>query len=163
MKAISINFEKCTGCDACMLACSFAHEGVFSLKKSRIWVLKNHAKAIFIPTVCESCAHIPCVYSCPTGAISYNEKLGTPIVNEQLCIGCKICERVCPYDGIKVVDGVALKCDLCGGDPECVKVCDAGAIDIIDFNLKNSKEKLFENIRSTIKRIELIKVEFGKE
>jgi len=37
---------------------------------------------------------------------------------------------ICPIEGV-VFDastGKAVKCDLCGGDPECVKVCDKGAL-----------------------------------
>ncbi|MDP8260211.1 MAG: RnfABCDGE type electron transport complex subunit B [Candidatus Gygaella obscura] len=40
------------------------------------------------------------------------------------CIACKICERVCKYDAIHVIDNLAVidynKCTLCG---ECIKEC----------------------------------------
>jgi Fe-S-cluster-containing hydrogenase component 2 len=37
---------------------------------------------------------------------------------------------------------VAVKCDLCGGDPKCVKNCMAGALHYADINyLANMKRK----------------------
>ena len=45
---------------------------------------------------------------------------------------------------------MAYKCDLCDGDPECVKCCDAEAIkyvpkDLMDISLKRSKsDKVME-------------------
>ncbi len=40
------------------------------------------------------------------------------------CIACRICERVCKYDAIHVIDNIAVidynKCTLCG---ECIKAC----------------------------------------
>jgi Fe-S-cluster-containing hydrogenase component 2 len=58
----------------------------------------------------------------------------------------------CPVGGINIdpVTDTAFKCDLCNGDPECVKVCDPGAIkyvskDLLDLTLKRAKsEKITE-------------------
>ena len=33
------------------------------------------------------------------------------------------------------------KCDLCGGDPVCVKYCDPGALQYVDLNKANMKKK----------------------
>ena len=44
------------------------------------------------------------------------------------CTGCGICESVCPFDAIEVVDGIAEvneKCNLCGA---CVEECPVEAI-----------------------------------
>ena len=46
------------------------------------------------------------------------------------CTACGLCEEVCAYDAIQVVDGVARineKCTLCGA---CVDACDFDAIEI---------------------------------
>jgi len=46
------------------------------------------------------------------------------------CTACGVCEEVCAYDAIQVVDGVARineKCTLCGA---CVDACDFDAIEI---------------------------------
>jgi Fe-S-cluster-containing hydrogenase component 2 len=31
--------------------------------------------------------------------------------------------------------GIAFKCDLCGGDPQCVKFCWTGAIEYVDSEI----------------------------
>jgi Fe-S-cluster-containing hydrogenase component 2 len=51
-------------------------------------------------------------------------------VGKEACTGCRACVEACPY-GVMFFDedeNFALKCDLCGGDPECVKNCAMGAI-----------------------------------
>ncbi|MDH3922059.1 MAG: 4Fe-4S binding protein, partial [Desulfobulbaceae bacterium] len=38
-------------------------------------------------------------------------------IDIETCIGCGVCEEVCTFEAIKVVDGVAVvneKCTLCG-------------------------------------------------
>jgi len=51
-------------------------------------------------------------------------------IDIETCIGCGVCEEVCTFGAIKVVDGVAVvneKCTLCGS---CVESCEAGALSI---------------------------------
>ena len=129
LKVFTVNHEKCTGCMSCVEACSIAHEGKSSYRRSRIAVTKDKASAVFVPLVCELCQG-RCLVVCPEEAISFNQKLGTPVIDEEKCNGCMTCVRECPFSGI-IYDRVnhkALKCDLCGGDPVCVKVCQPGAL-----------------------------------
>jgi Fe-S-cluster-containing hydrogenase component 2 len=53
-----------------------------------------------------------------------------PIIEEEKCNGCMTCVNECPFQGITYdkVNKKAIKCDLCGGDPMCVKVCQPGAL-----------------------------------
>lgn len=44
------------------------------------------------------------------------------------CDGCKRCQRVCPYDGIELVDGVARVTDRCTSCGACVDSCKKEAI-----------------------------------
>lgn len=49
-------------------------------------------------------------------------------VNIEACIGCGVCQDVCTFGAIEVIDGVAVvneKCTLCGS---CVDNCEAGAL-----------------------------------
>ncbi|MFX1533902.1 MAG: 4Fe-4S binding protein [Promethearchaeota archaeon] len=44
-------------------------------------------------------------------------------VDEELCTGCGVCEKACPFGAIAIVDKKAMigdACNLCGA---CVEVC----------------------------------------
>lgn len=125
MPKLIVDPEKCTGCNSCMLACSFAHEGYFSFSKSRIQIKKDEEKAVSDPRVCAQCEEVYCIEICPVGALSQDETTGVIKWDGERCTHCHLCEAACPYGGI-TFDGETdnlLICDLCGGDPACVKVC----------------------------------------
>lgn len=61
----------------------------------------------------------------PEKAIRIDPVLGIPVIDEDLCIGCRACVKSCPY-GLMFFDEKnkkAIKCDLCGGKPQCVEDC----------------------------------------
>jgi len=132
-KILLMDMEKCTGCRACVIACSFVKKKVFSLIKSRIWILKIEDKCLAIPIVCEQCEDPPCMIVCPVRAIAIDPEIGRVMINSELCIGCKECIWVCPFGAIRLDPDkkIAVKCDLCDGDPECVKVCMPGALQYV--------------------------------
>lgn len=67
-------------------------------------------------------------------------------VNPELCSGCKICETVCPFGAIKVVDKIAQVNEiLCEGCGSCTSACPTEAI-----QLRNVKD---EQIYSMIEAI----------
>ena len=58
-------------------------------------------------------------------------------INKEECDGCKRCQRVCPYEGIEVTDGVAMVTDRCTSCGACVDVCKKEGVDFFawsDFN-----------------------------
>ena len=70
------------------------------------------------------------------------------------CVGCRMCMLACPYGNIIVSEkGCAEKCDLCDGDPECVKFCASGAMRFTDPELgliarkKTVAEKLLDSYK----------------
>jgi len=125
--------EKCSGCLFCMIVCSFKHFKVISEDKSHVKVFPNPDKpAYFISAHCAHCEYPACEAACPVNAIRKDEK-GIVKINTMQCIGCRSCNFACPisiphYDPILKI---SLKCDLCEGDPWCVKFCTTGALHYI--------------------------------
>jgi len=133
-RSLYIAPEKCTGCLQCEMACSYEHEGNFNPAKSRIKVFTFHTEGRFVPYTCTQCDEAWCKSACPTGAISLDRATGAKMVNDGLCVGCKVCTIACPFGTINynTVTGKVMKCDLCGGDPACAKACPTQAITYID-------------------------------
>ncbi|MHB8828447.1 MAG: 4Fe-4S dicluster domain-containing protein [Syntrophales bacterium] len=127
MKQIQLNPQKCMGCQSCELACSFKNERMFNPLFSRIFVKVEGA--FHSPLTCLQCEDPYCAQVCPRKAIERNPNTGVVEVSESLCIGCRMCTLACPFGLIVIGIGKkAVKCDLCGGDPECAKACTYGAI-----------------------------------
>jgi carbon-monoxide dehydrogenase iron sulfur subunit len=135
-KSIVIDISKCTGCGYCELICSFAHHDEFNPLKARIHVNVFLEKSMAVPVVCYQCEEPWCAKACPAGALSteMDSKAEARIikVNTERCVGCKMCTMACPFGCIVVSDGCAEKCDLCGGTPQCVRVCRSGALRFAD-------------------------------
>jgi carbon-monoxide dehydrogenase iron sulfur subunit len=133
-KILVIDSEKCTGCRKCELVCSVYHTGTSDPKRSRIKVLKWDHIGFYMPVSCQNCDHASCAEVCPSGACRKDEKLGVAVISPTRCIGCKSCILACPF-GVPTfdkVEGISVKCDYCGGDPQCVPACKAGALSFID-------------------------------
>jgi len=82
---------------------------------------------------------------CPVNAISQNETLNRIEVDYDICIGCRICVSVCPFGAMNFnsIDRKVIKCDLCDGDPQCVRFCDVKAVDYVhasDVSIVKKKE-----------------------
>ena len=133
-KSLVIDPGKCTGCKQCELACSYIKEGTFNPSKSRIRVFDFHTEGRFVPYTCTQCDEAWCQQACPVDAITTDPVTGVKQVHENLCVGCKVCTIACPFGTINynVGTGKVTKCDLCGGDPECVKACPTEAIMFTD-------------------------------
>lgn len=154
-KLILFEPAKCTGCRRCALACSLAKEGVFNPEKARIGVISISEVGMHVPMFCQQCTKPLCADVCPVGAISRSEETGAMVLDPDLCIGCKMCVTVCPLSGclINPDAGTVMKCDLCDGDPQCVKYCAFGALEFVEADevayvkRKAGVEKLAEALR----------------
>ena len=115
--------NKCIGCKFCELACSYYHDEIFNPSASRIFVNKNEEKGVDYPIICHQCEQPACENACPNNAFYHRN--GILIIDEEKCIGCGLCIEECPYDAIFMhpTKKKAIKCDLCGGEPECIKWC----------------------------------------
>jgi Fe-S-cluster-containing hydrogenase component 2 len=129
MKFLFAQRENCTGCRACEYACTLKHEEVVRPSVSRIWVKKYHS-AVDVPVICWQCDDAPCIKACPTTpvAIYRDEKTkAIKFIDDKTCLGakCNKCIEACPAGYLRrhPDTGWPIFCDLCDGDPECVKAC----------------------------------------
>jgi carbon-monoxide dehydrogenase iron sulfur subunit len=132
-RLLVVDHEKCTGCLLCELVCSVKHTGNNNPSHSRIHVIKWPMEGLELPMVCLQCENAPCIAACPKSVLSRDPQMYRVKWDPHSCIGCKMCVMVCPF-GAMGVDGTTqqvIKCDLCDGDPICVRFCDPGAIQYV--------------------------------
>lgn len=125
----------CTDCKVCEVACSLIHspDGELNPAWSRLKI--EHLPHVetrvnkdgfgFNVAICHHCANPPpCAQVCPTDAFYYDPVTLAAVIDQSKCIQCMECVPACPFDTVYVAPtGELLKCDLCGGDPACVKAC----------------------------------------
>jgi carbon-monoxide dehydrogenase iron sulfur subunit len=134
-KILTIHPKKCVSCRTCEVVCSLVHTEKCNPKEARIRVVAFDEEGFYSPTVCFQCNEAWCAQACPASAISRNEETGALVVDETRCVGCRMCTVVCPFGQIFVSrKGKATKCDLCDGEPACVKFCPQEAIKFEKFD-----------------------------
>ena len=108
--AMVIDLDRCTGCEACVVAChaenNIATAGPDQAARGRAkhWIRVErywegefpNARVRFQPVLCQQCDDAPCEPVCPTFA-SYHtpEGLNAQVYNR--CIGTRFCANACPY------------------------------------------------------------------
>jgi Fe-S-cluster-containing hydrogenase component 2 len=89
-----------------------------------------------IGETCLQCQHpVPCMTACPNGAIEVVPPINARVINTSKCKGCKTCLKACSWAMTSFDEETqkATKCDLCGGDPQCVKICPSGALTYVPW------------------------------
>ena len=111
------------------------------------------AMTLHFPRSCLHCEEPACVTVCPTGASYKRAQDGIVLVDEDKCIGCKLCSWACPYGAREYspVEGVMKKCTLCidriynqnleesERQPACVQACPTKARHFGDLGDPESK------------------------
>ena len=160
-----IDLDTCVGCQACAVACKEWNDGghmapltdidPYGAEPSGVWFNRVHSyeaagcgsgaqagsHTVNFPRSCLHCETPDCVTVCPTGASYKRAEDGIVLVDEDKCIGCKLCSWACPY-GAREYDqdtGTMKKCTLCidriynhnlpaaERQPACVMVCPTSA------------------------------------
>ena len=131
-KKLAVIPEQCSGCRVCELICAIKHFEVNNPKKSAIQVLITYPQPVMrMPIVCSQCKVPVCARVCPTNALRRID--GVVQLDKKECVSCYKCVEACPFGAIYVHEDCELpiKCDMCSGDPECVKKCPKGALRLI--------------------------------
>jgi len=118
---------KCSGCRACLLACSLHLFGENNPKKAALAIVPHFPEpGEFEVRVCDQCG--TCADVCPVEAIHQNEK-GAYYIDMEECTACMICVDECPEGVIFIHPDyeAPFKCDLCG---ECIEVCGMDVLSI---------------------------------
>jgi Fe-S-cluster-containing hydrogenase component 2 len=90
---------------------------------------------------CRACEDAKCVTACPEKALAQSENTGILMVKESKCKGCDWCVQACPHGGISLhpETGIAIACDLCGGEPQCIEFCPEEALDLVTSDEQSEK------------------------
>ncbi len=165
---IRVEPEKCTGCRACEIFCPVEQEGQANPARSRIRVLKDEARDFFLPVVCPPCNDKACMSACPEpGAMAVDAKTGAVAIVDSRCTGCSKCIGACDLGAIwflretgrgKLGKAVVVKCNQCGGDPWCVKVCEPRALEYVDAP---EGQAVFTTLRASLAEAETGLLERG--
>jgi Fe-S-cluster-containing hydrogenase component 2 len=130
-RSILLDPIKCTGCRDCETACSVKRTGQDSPLLSCIRIVNDdQVKGFFLPVLCQHCSEPPCRAVCPQEAIYREPHQNRVVIDGKRCVGCKMCFSACPFGAMNFdpIRSTAFKCDLCEGDPACIRVCEAGAL-----------------------------------
>lgn len=139
----------CSGCCTCQIACK---------DKNNLKVGQNFRKveeysggtyeqqgqalipkiyAFWLSMSCNHCLKPACVAKCPTNALTKDRENGIVRLDQDKCIGCQQCIKICPYGALVYDPSVKKvgKCDFCedllkkGEAPACVSACPMRALE----------------------------------
>ena len=162
---IKRNYELCSGCRRCEIACSLFHEGEIWPEASRVRVFM-FVPGVEVPHLCFQCEDYPCVEACPAEALSVDEKTGAVKVEVSKCTACGVCVEACPgrVPHLHPNGNYMVICDLCNGQPKCVEACREGGWNALTL-VSREKDVSYRALAKTPEEItrEVAEQLFGKE
>jgi Fe-S-cluster-containing hydrogenase component 2 len=125
--------QSCMGCRLCEVACSQIKENKIQPSIARVQV-PQYFPGVEFPVLCYQCGDdAKCIEACPVQALSLDtsKKLNTIKIDTTKCLrtakdgDCTLCADKCPGGAVTFhpTSKAPLICDLCDGDPACVKAC----------------------------------------
>lgn len=108
--AMAIDLDRCTGCEACVVACNAenniptAGPDQAAQGRAKSWIRIDRyyegefpdIKVKFRPVLCQHCDDAPCEPVCPVYA-TYQNAEGLNVQVNSRCIGTRYCANNCPY------------------------------------------------------------------
>lgn len=132
-KLMHVTPSKCTACRNCELACAYSHlhQGQPTTARIRAFADSEQREGHNSVVVCMQCDDAGCVTACPAHALWRNPDTGAIYHVEARCIRCQSCVAGCSFGNMRWEAAMEYptKCDLCDGDPVCVKFCPTGALE----------------------------------
>lgn len=123
MKTLQVKRELCTGCNLCEMVCALRNTGTVNVAQARLKVIFTDDDICY-PVVCHHCQDPACLGACPAEAMHKDSRTGAVVVDMERCTACHACVEACPHHALFIgPEGEVLKCDLCEGNPLCVKYC----------------------------------------
>jgi Fe-S-cluster-containing dehydrogenase component len=106
-----IDLDKCTGCNACVVACHVENNvpmvserevirgrGQHWIHLERYWEGEYpNIKTRFMPVMCQQCGHAPCEPVCPVYATYHSDRENLNVQIYNRCVGTRYCANNCPY------------------------------------------------------------------
>lgn len=149
LKFLAVDASQCMGCRNCELACSsrkaaqYQAEGILGNIRIVSNIIVGQDGLTKTLAFCRHCNVAFCKDLCPAHAIS--QENGVIILDKDKCLGCGICEQVCPFGVITLgsctigdkTKQIAHKCDMCvnlqsgGEEPACYAACPTKALQLI--------------------------------
>jgi len=129
---VKIEYGKCPpDCVVCEEACLKAK----GRGEARIRTVHASLAGFNGAMMCNQCSQPSCIEMCPTLAIVKSLDDGVVRIDEEKCVGCGLCTLGCSYGGVHYHREAkkSFKCDMCDGDPACIKACPQDVLKFIDY------------------------------